>query len=124
MAGDVLTLTLDPARVLEVARYVKAELHFRLPVLASAVDREERIEVIWHLLNPDTGELLALKVRLDRDAPRVDSLTPVWAGMDWHEGEAFDLMGVRFDGHPDLRRILLPDGWEGFPLRKDYTALD
>jgi NADH-quinone oxidoreductase subunit C len=124
MAVDVPTATLDPARLLEVARFLRDELGFNVPVLATGIDWQDRIEVVWHVLRMETGELLALKVALDRDEPRVASLTPVWRGMDWHEREAFDLLGVLFDDHPDLRRILLPDDWEGFPLRKDYTAID
>jgi NADH-quinone oxidoreductase subunit C len=124
VAVDIPTLTVDRKRVLEIARYVKEELGFNLPVLAAGVDLKDRMECVWHVLNMETGEFLALKVGLDRDGPHVDSLTPVWAGMDWHEREAFDLLGILFDDHPDLRRILLPDDWEGFPLRKDYTAID
>jgi NADH-quinone oxidoreductase subunit C len=124
MAVDIPTFTVDPARVLEIAHHLKHDLAFTFPVLASGVDMKDRIDMVWHLLNPDTGQFVALRVKLERDTPRVASLTPVWAGMDWHEREAYDLLGILFDDHPDLRRILLPDDWEGFPLRKDYTAID
>jgi NADH-quinone oxidoreductase subunit C len=124
MAVDIPTVTVAPGTVLEMARYLKAERGFDFPVLATGTDWKDRIEVCWHLLNLRSGEFLALKVSLDREDPHVDSLTQVWTGMDWHEREAYDMLGVIFDDHPDLRRILLPDDWEGFPLRKDYTAID
>jgi len=124
LAVDVPTLVVDPAQVEAVARYVKDELGYKMPVLATGIDRKDSMEVVWHVLHVESGQFLGLRVRLDRDEPQVASLAPVWAGMDWHEREAFDLLGIMFDGHPDLRRILLPDDWEGFPLRKDYTAID
>jgi len=124
VAVDTPTLQLTPESVLPVAQFVKAELGFRHPVLATAVDWKDSFEVVWHIGNLPANQLLAIKTRLDREDPRVASLTQVWAGMDWHEREAYDLMGVIFEGHPDLRRILLPDDWEGHPLRKDYTAID
>lgn len=124
LAVDVPTVTVDPARLLEIGRWLKSEANFKMPVLCSGVDQKTSMEVVWHLNNLDTGAFVAIKVVLDRDHPRVASLTPVWAGMDWHEREAFDLLGVLFEDHPDLRRILLPDDWEGHPLRKDYTAID
>lgn len=118
------TFTIKVEQIQEAAKFLKQDLHFMLPVLCSAVDWEDRFEVIWHANNMDTREIVALKVILDHDEPRVASLTPVWAGMNWHEREQFDLLGIQFEGHPDLRRILLPDDWEGHPLRKDYTTID
>src|SRR5688572_11206431 len=105
MAVDIPTVYIETARVLEVARHLKADVGFDFPVLATGIDWKDRIEVAWHLLNMTTGEFLAIKTRLDRDDPHVDSLTPVWLGMDWHEREAYDLLGITFEGHPDLRRI-------------------
>ena len=63
----------------------------------------------------------AIRIVVDRDAPHIPSVADVWPGGDWHEREAYDMMGIVFDGHPDLRRILCPDDWEGYPLRKDYV---
>ncbi|MBI3911502.1 MAG: NADH-quinone oxidoreductase subunit C [Armatimonadetes bacterium] len=124
LAVDTPTFTVDAAQVLPVCRFAKEELGFNLPVLCSAVDRLNQMEVVWHAYNTATREFLAVKTSLPRDDPHVASATAVWRGMDWHEREAFDLMGIFFEGHPDLRRILLPDDWEGHPLRKDYTAID
>ncbi|MEQ8239450.1 MAG: NADH-quinone oxidoreductase subunit C [Cyclobacteriaceae bacterium] len=80
------------------------------------------MEVIYHLYSIPKDYHLALKVMLPRETPEVDSVAEIWRTANWHEREAYDLLGIRFMGHPDLRRILLPADWEGFPLRKDYEA--
>lgn len=90
----------------------------------TAIDWQDRIEVVYQLTNLAKNERLALRVDLDRAKPEIDSLTSVWKGADYQEREVFDLMGVVFKGHPDLRRILLPEDWEGYPLRKDYVIPD
>ena len=97
------------------ANFVRAQ--FRLPQLPP-----ETIEVIYHLHSQTHDRKLALKVKLDRADPRVPTVEPVWRMADWYERECYDLLGVVFEGHPDLRRILLPFDWEGHPLRKDYVA--
>jgi NADH-quinone oxidoreductase subunit C len=84
--------------------------------------REPRFEVIYHLFSTANKRYLRLKVRLQGDDANVDSLTPLWPGANFFEREVFDLFGVRFDEHPDLRRIMMPDDWEGHPLRKDYPV--
>ena len=83
---------------------------------------EPRFEVIYHLLSIPNKERVRLKVRLDSASPVVDSLTSVWPGANYFEREVFDLFGVRFTGHPYLRRMLMPEDWEGHPLRKDYPV--
>lgn len=83
---------------------------------------EPRFEVIYHLLSIPKKERVRLKVRLDSGSPVVESLTPLWPGANYFEREVFDLFGVRFTGHPYLRRILMPEDWEGHPLRKDYPV--
>jgi NADH-quinone oxidoreductase subunit C len=91
----------------------------------TVVDRfplEPRFELNYHLLSLDRKERLRLRVRLPGAEPVVASVTPVWPTANWHEREAFDLFGIRFEGHPDLTRILMPDDWEGYPLRKDYPV--
>ena len=79
------------------------------------------MEVIYHFDCLTTGSTFALKVLTDRDHPEVPSLSALWRAADWLEREVFDLFGILFTGHPDLRRILMPADWEGFPLRKDYV---
>jgi NADH-quinone oxidoreductase subunit C len=91
----------------------------------TAVDKfpiEPRFELNYHLLSLERRARLRLKVRLAGQDPVVPSMVPVWPAANWHEREAFDLMGIRFEGHPDLTRILMPDDWEGYPLRKDYPV--
>jgi NADH-quinone oxidoreductase subunit C len=80
----------------------------------------DTMEVMYHLYSLTNEQSLSLKVELNRENPLVPTISDVWKAADWHEREVFDLYGVQFDGHPDLRRILLPNDWEGYPLRKDY----
>ena len=88
--------------------------------------REPRFEISYLLLNPgDAGSgaaRLRLKVKVPGADPRLPTLSDVWPSVNWAEREAFDLFGILFDGHPDLRRILMPEDWEGFPMRKDYPV--
>ena len=91
----------------------------------SAVDRypiEPRFELNYHLMALRSRKTLRLRVRLPGDDAVIESVVPLWPTANWHEREIFDLFGVRFAGHPDLRRMLLPEDWEGFPLRKDYPV--
>jgi NADH-quinone oxidoreductase subunit C len=83
---------------------------------------DPRFEVIYHLFSTVTKKRVRLKVRLSEADARVDSLAPIWPGADYFEREVFDLFGVRFQGHPNLKRIMMPDNWEGHPLRKDYPV--
>ena len=81
-----------------------------------------RFEVVYHLFSIPNKERVRLKVKLDQESPVLESVTSVWPGANYFEREIFDLFGVRFTGHPYLRRILMPDDWEGNPLRKDYPV--
>jgi NADH-quinone oxidoreductase subunit C len=102
-----------------------AALRFDLLTDATCVDRyphEPRYELNYHLVSIPRKDKIRLKVRLSGADPVVDTLCPVWPGANWLEREIFDLMGIRFTGHPDLRRVLLPDDFEGHPLRKDYPV--
>jgi NADH-quinone oxidoreductase subunit C len=83
---------------------------------------EPRFEVIYHLLSISKKERVRLKVRLGSDGPAVESVTSVWPAANFFEREVFDLFGIRFTGHPYLRRIQMPEDWEGHPLRKDYPV--
>jgi len=128
----------------EIARFLRdeEELAFNLLNCVTAVDYFEpdekkaskvewrpHLELLYHLSSTTKRHRLVLKVNLPRwkddrpgELPEVSSLSGVWSTADWHEREVFDLMGVRFLGHPDLRRILCPEDWAGHPLRKDYRA--
>jgi len=83
---------------------------------------EPRFEVIYHLLSIQNKERVRLKVELSGEMPALDSVTSVWPGANYFEREVFDLFGIRFNGHPYLRRLLMPENWEGHPLRKDYPV--
>jgi NADH-quinone oxidoreductase subunit C len=83
---------------------------------------EPRFEVVYHLLSIAKKERVRLKVRLDGSSPAIESVTSVWPSANFYEREVFDLFGVRFSGHPNLTRIMMPDDWEGHPLRKDYPV--
>lgn len=115
-----LTLEIDPSRIVEVCLRLKTvEKYVRLSDL-TAVDRfpeDPRFEMIYHLHSLERNKRLRLKCRV---MDTIDSVTPVWRGANWYEREVFDLFGVVFRNHPDLRRILLPEDYEGNPLRKDY----
>ena len=114
-----------PASLREVCAFLKAdpELRFDCLMNLSALDypKKNQIHVVYHLYSYARRHAFILKVKLDRAAPSVPSLEPVWKSADWLEREQFDLLGVTFIGHPDLRRIMLPDDWVGHPLRKDYA---
>jgi NADH-quinone oxidoreductase subunit C len=111
-------------RIVEVCRFLKAEAGVELEFLEdeTAVDWPKRnvIEVVYHLLSYRHRHGIVLKVEADRAAPSVPTVEGVWKTANWFEREIFDLFGVDFPGHPDLRRIMLPDDWVGHPLRKDY----
>jgi NADH-quinone oxidoreductase subunit C len=81
-----------------------------------------RFQLSYHILSFGLKERIRLRVLLDEAEPSVDSITPVWPGANFFEREVFDLFGIHFAGHPDLRRIMLPDDWNGHPLRKDYPV--
>ncbi|RAV03143.1 NADH-quinone oxidoreductase subunit C [Paenibacillus sp. YN15] len=119
-------VVLDPAFMKEAAPLLHDHSGLGMNYLRSLAgsDLETHLEVIYHLLRLADMQELCIKVKLDRDAPSVASVTGVWRGADWYEREVFDLLGVDFPGHPNLVRIMLPDDWEGHPLRKDYEPLD
>ncbi len=111
-------------RIVEVCRFLKGEpgLEFDFLEDETAVDWPKRnaLEVVYHLLSYKLRHTLVLKVEADRARPSVPSVEGVWKTANWFEREIWDLFGVEFPGHPDLRRIMLPDDWIGHPLRKDY----
>jgi NADH-quinone oxidoreductase subunit C len=90
----------------------------------SGVDRETHMEVVYHLYSFQTNRHYCLKVKTDREKPSIASVTPIWPSANWNEREVYDLLGIDFPGHPDLRRIMMPDDWVGHPLRKDYEPID
>jgi NADH-quinone oxidoreductase subunit C len=81
-----------------------------------------RFQLSYHIVSHSLKELIRLRVLVDEADPSVESITPVWPGANYYEREVFDLFGIRFEGHPNLRRIMMPDDWQGHPLRKDYPV--
>lgn len=122
--GDT-TVVVKPERIVEICRTLRDDptLSFRYLSLIAAIDyypQSPRFAVVYNLYSHRNHDRITLKAFLDDAAPVIDSVTSVWSTADWHEREAYDLMGIRFKGHPNLRRILLPQQWKGFPLRKEY----
>jgi NADH-quinone oxidoreductase subunit C len=122
-----ITVVVPRERLKRVAEFLAADPSLRFSFLSdiTPVDRfplEPRFEVNYHLVSMDRRERLRLKVKLGGSDPSISSVTGIWPTANWHERESYDLFGIRFEGHPDLRRILMPDDWEGYPLRKDYPT--
>ena len=122
-AGDPFIIVKAEA-LPQAARVLRddAELAFDLLRLVSGVDWKDRISAVYHLYSTRRNHEVTIRVDLNRENPRVESVTDVWPAADWLERETFDLMGIVFEGHPNPTRILLPDDWPGHPLRKDYVA--
>ncbi len=119
--GD--SLWIEPQRVREVARFLKEEpqLEFNFLNAVSAVDYIEHFEVLYHLTSFEHNHSAVVKTRVyGRDNPSVPSVVEVWPGADFQEREVWDLMGVAFEGHPNLKRIMLWEGFPGHPLRRDF----
>ena len=122
------TAVVERDRLVEIAEFLRddRELQFNVPIDCTAVDfyqrREPRFEVIYHLYSLERRHRLRLKVLVSEDDPVCPSLTPVWRGMNWHERETWDMYGIRFTGHPNLKRVLLYEEFVGYPLRKDYPV--
>lgn len=123
--GAAAAAMIAPDRLLEVATTCRedADLAFDCLSNLSGVDypKDGHIQVVYHLFSYRHRHLFVLKVNALRDDPVVPSLAGVWSHANWQEREVFDLLGVRFTGHPDLRRILMPEDWPGHPLRKDFV---
>jgi NADH-quinone oxidoreductase subunit C len=118
-----LTLEIDPQRIVDVCRFLKDHQQYVRMSTVTGVDRypaEPRFEVVYHLHSVERNERLRLKCRLAGANPEIDSVTVVWRAANWFEREVFDLFGISFRNHPDLRRIMLTEDFEGHPLRKDF----
>jgi NADH-quinone oxidoreductase subunit C len=124
-AGEVNVL-LRKEDLEAVCRFLKEDPALRMDHLSNLCgvdypDRPERFEVVYHLFSISRRYRINLKIRV-ADGEPAPSVTGVWRTANWHEREAFDLLGIPFEGHPDLRRILMPDEWQGHPLRKEYPT--
>ncbi|GAB4487361.1 MAG: NADH-quinone oxidoreductase subunit C [Thermodesulfovibrionales bacterium] len=123
-----VSVSVKPGRIREICRWLHDDPDFFFDYLIDlcGVDylnkRENRFDVVYHLYSIRHRHMIRLKAELPGASTTIDSVVPVWAGANWHERECYDLFGISFSGHPDLRRILLPEDWEGYPLRKDYPV--
>jgi len=125
---DFPTLICKRSGFLDLMKYLKDEKGFKYLIDLCGADYlnypqknfEERFEVVYHLYNLDSKILLRIKVRIPESDCWQHSVTSLWKTADWFEREAYDMFGIKFKGHPNLKRVLMPDDWEGHPLRKDY----
>jgi NADH-quinone oxidoreductase subunit C len=120
---DPYVVVATPA-VAEVCAFLKddPDLAFDFLMCLSGVDTKERLQVVYHIYSMSRRHRVVVKVETPREGnPAVPTVSHLWRTADFHEREAYDMFGFRFEGHPDLRRILCPDDWEGYPLRKDYV---
>jgi NADH (or F420H2) dehydrogenase, subunit C len=119
------TIIVESSAIVDVCKFLKNEegLNFTSLMCLSGVDLKDqgKMAVVYHLFSITHRHKIALKVEVDRNEPHVPTVEGVWATANWYEREAYDLFGIIFDGHSDLRRILMPDDWEGYPMRKDYV---
>ncbi|NMC13751.1 MAG: NADH-quinone oxidoreductase subunit C [Chloroflexi bacterium] len=119
-----ITVVIKPAQIEDVCRLLRDELGFDMLEDETAVDywpaQSPRFHVIYQLYSFQHNTRICLRVPLDGNAPSMPSIESIYPNANWHEREIFDFFGIRFDGHSDLRRILMPHDWEGYPLRKDY----
>ena len=124
---DEMTIYLERSTIREVCALLRDDPNCPFNFLSdvTCVDwlpQEPRFELVYHLLSIPKKERVRLKVRLNGDSPVLDSVVPVWPAANYFEREVYDLFGVRFSGHPYLRRLLMPEDWDGHPLRKDYPV--
>lgn len=121
--GEVSVCVVDPERIAEVCEFAKKELGFNFLVDLSSVDNygdDPRWTVVYELAGLETNDHLRLRTDVSEEKSELPSVESIWATANWHEREAYDMMGIRFAGHPDLRRILMWEGYPYFPLRKEF----
>jgi NADH/F420H2 dehydrogenase subunit C len=122
MAGGVVGATLPPAALVETARFLRDTLGFEMLTCVSGVDMGDHVDSIYHLRSISRNWLLQLRVSLPADAPEVPSVVSIYPSANWLEREEYDLLGIRYNGHPDLRRIMLDDDFQGYPLLKSFRS--
>lgn len=118
-----LTLEVEPSKITSICGFLKYDQQFVRLSSVTAVDRwpaEPRFEVVYHLHSLQRNLRIRVKCRIGGSDAVIESVTGVWRSANWYEREVFDMFGIQFTGHPNLIRILMPEGWEGHPLRKDY----
>lgn len=121
LSDDGQSIYTPPESIADVLKMLKDRHEYVMLADLSAVDYEDRFEVVYHVMRLTDADVIRIKAALPRENPSLPSITDLWKAADVQEREAFDLMGIDFQGHPDLRRILCPDGFTGHPLRKSYS---
>lgn len=118
------TIKVSPNHILEIAKFLRDDDDTRFDYLSclSGVDLKGKLAVVYQLFSMVKRHKITIRVEVPTENPSVPSVESIWKTANWHEREAFDLFGITFTGHPDLRRILLPYDWDGHPLRKDYQV--
>ncbi len=122
-------ITVDKTTFIELAELLKDDPSQDYALLEdlTAVDylkkKDVRFEVVYNLYSIRYRHKIRIRAQVPENDPKISSVVPIWAGANWHERECYDMFGIVFSGHPDLRRILMPEDWEGFPLRKDYPLI-
>lgn len=123
---DQVSVIVKKDRIIPILKYLHDDPLLSLDHLRdlTAVDylnkKDVRFEVVYNLYSIRFRHKIRIRAQVPEDDPKINSAVPIWAGANWHERECFDMFGIVFSGHPDLRRILMPEDWEGHPLRKDY----
>jgi NADH-quinone oxidoreductase subunit C len=120
-------VVIETSAIADVCGYLKEDPELACDTLMclSGVDTKEKLQIVYHIYSMSRRHRVVLKVETTREGePSVPTVSHVWGTANFHEREAYDMFGFRFEGHPDLRRILCPDDWEGYPLRKDYKYPD
>jgi NADH/F420H2 dehydrogenase subunit C len=124
VGGKDPAIHVEAEYLVELAQHLRDEEGYDYCSSITGVDHPDRFEVVYHLYSTEKeGGPVILKVRAAREEPEVPSVVPLWPGADWQEREVWDLMGIRFSGHPNLKRILMWEGFEGHPLRKDFPGM-
>ncbi|AFN73402.1 NADH dehydrogenase subunit C [Melioribacter roseus P3M-2] len=125
--GDV-SITVDPNKIVEIAGFLKndEDLQFVMCKDVTAIDwatRKNRFTVVYHVYSFKNNFNLRIKANISEEPPAIDSVTPVWRSANWYERETYDMYGINFRNHPDLRRMYMPEGFEYHPLRKEFPVL-
>ncbi|MFA3781532.1 NADH-quinone oxidoreductase subunit C [Melioribacteraceae bacterium 4301-Me] len=123
-----LSVTISPEKILEFCKFIKNDndLSFEMCKDVTAIDwatRKNRFTVVYHVYSFKNNFNLRIKANLKDDPPAIDSVTPVWKSANWYERETYDMYGINFINHPDLRRMYMPEGFEYYPLRKDFPVM-
>jgi len=121
-----LSITVAPGNLLDVMATLKNTFGFDYLVDIGATDHftdEQRFELVYNIFNLDQNQRLRVKTFVEEDEPELESVTGVWPAANWHEREAYDMMGIRFRNHPDMRRMFLPEDFEYYPLRKEFPLI-